>query len=171
MKVRIGPWRNTPTTLSERLASWWYGDSRDVKIQIDPYDTWSAYVTLSLIIAPMLRQLKRTKHGSPVVDEEDAPASITDIHERWDYVIDEMIYAFEQIEIEAQGGMQWDEKFYSGVSDIVCVPFEKDGVTLYSHEHGPNHTYKCDQEALNAEHDRLRRGFMLFGKYYMALWD
>jgi hypothetical protein len=58
----------------------------------------------------MLKQLKETKHGAPFVDDEDVPEElkstsappkkddwdVDDNHfKRWDYVMDEMIYAFE----------------------------------------------------------------------------
>lgn len=54
-------------------------------VEIDPWDSWNADVTLAHIIAPLLRQLKETKHGYP--------ASMTDT--RWDEILDEMIWAFE----------------------------------------------------------------------------
>jgi len=83
------------------------------KIRIDKYDTWSMDHTLAPIILPMLKQLKGTKHGAPNVDPEDVPDNLrtssqeyhrykregeTDpkFFERWDWVLDEMIWAFEQ---------------------------------------------------------------------------
>ena len=65
------------------------------KVVIHKYDTWSMDATLALIILPMLKQLHEQKQSSPIVDEEDVPAEITDVHERWDYVIQEMIFAFD----------------------------------------------------------------------------
>jgi hypothetical protein len=82
------------------------------KIRIDPWDTWSMDHTLAPIILPMLRQLKETKHGAPNVDPDDVPEELrptkewkkayegdgtTDdkFFERWDWVLDEMIYAFD----------------------------------------------------------------------------
>jgi len=61
---------------------------------------------------PMLKQLKETKHGAPNVDPKDVPIPLrpkkqdvlkykengdTDdkFFERWDWVLDEMIYAFD----------------------------------------------------------------------------
>lgn len=83
-----------------------------IDVRIDPWDTWSMDHTLAPIILPMLEQLKDTKHGAPNVDNEDVPESLwpnetemrnceydgsTDIHffARWDWVMDEMIYAFD----------------------------------------------------------------------------
>ena len=88
------------------------GHKQPEYIRIDPWDTWSMDHTLAPIILPMLRQLADTKHGAPDVDYEDVPEELlpneaeieaykrdgsTDIHffARWDYVMDEMIYAFD----------------------------------------------------------------------------
>ena len=86
-----------------------------VKVKIDKYDVWSLDNTLALIIAPALKKLKETKGGSPFVDDADVPEHLrvdplevkenewdTDsrYHDRWDYVIDEMIWTFEQHAIQ-----------------------------------------------------------------------
>ena len=67
------------------------------KVHIDPYDTWSMDGTLAYIILPMLKQLKQNKHGSAIVDDEDVPEDIRlkDVHEKWSWVLDEMIWAFD----------------------------------------------------------------------------
>ena len=36
---------------------------------------------------------------------------------------------------------------------------------------GPNHTYQCDYDGINAIRERMKNGFRLFGKYYEGLWD
>jgi len=83
-----------------------------VVVHIDKWDTWSMDHTLAPIILPMLKQLKETKHGSPNVDNEDVPINLRapeedvlkyktlgetdpDFFKRWDWVLDEMIYAFD----------------------------------------------------------------------------
>ena len=83
-----------------------------VKVRIDPWDTWSMDHTLANIILPMLKQLKATKHGAPWVAVADVPRELrptkkdileyekngnTDpkFFERWDWVLDEIIYAFD----------------------------------------------------------------------------
>jgi len=83
-----------------------------VKIHIDRWDTWSMDHTLANIILPMLKQLKATKHGAPWVAVADVPKELrptkkqlmdyqkdgtTDpkFFERWNWVLDEMIYAFD----------------------------------------------------------------------------
>ena len=121
---------------------------RDQDIVIHPYDTWSMDHTLAIIIVPMLKQLKETKHGAPNVDCIDVPMKLqptqlevvryreegeTDknFFKRWDYVIDEMIWAFEQI-----------------VDDN-----------------------NVDREGLADHNKRIENGLKLFGKYYRSLWD
>ena len=90
------------------------GEDQVVEIHIDKWDTWSMDHTLAPIILPMLVQLKETKHGAPAVDLEDVPQELrpsnteewqklynergeTDekFFDRWDWVLDEMIYAFD----------------------------------------------------------------------------
>jgi hypothetical protein len=158
---------------------------RNVKIRIDKYDTWSMDSTLSLLILPMLKQLQKTKHGAPHVDDEDVPEELrstsapakenewdTDGNhfKRWDWVMDEMIWTFEQL----QSDYDWQEQYYSGVHDTKTVPCEWDEEgkpTMYKMEKGPNDTWKADWDAISAHQKRITNGLCLFGKYYQGLWD
>ena len=152
-------------------------------VKIDRYDTWSMDHTLADIILPMLKQLDAEKHGAPHVDDEDVPMELqswvspakdeydTDGHHfaRWDYVLNEMIFAF-----ECKVDDTWQEKFSSGVSDMKAVPCEWDEngkPKMYQYVEGPNHTYKCDYEGIAEVQKRITNGYRLFGKYYEALWD
>ncbi len=140
-------------------------------VKIDRWDTWSMDYTLSHIVVPMLKQLKETKHGAPFVDDEDVPEELkstsappkendydTDENhfKRWDWALNEMIWAFEQnldtnSEEKFFDHAEWDEK-------------EKDfGKNL--------HKIKIDQPGLKIHQDRKANGFRLFGKYYSGLWD
>lgn len=107
--------------LGEKISETFIGDflywidskkSRKVKVRIDPCDTWSMDTTLAHIILPMLKQLKASKHGSPAVADEDVPEELrstsaedpgyefepdSNWHKRWDWVMDELIWTFEQI--------------------------------------------------------------------------
>jgi len=90
---------------------WFDRRTQKVKVHIDRWDTWSMDHTLAPIILPMLKQLKAEKHGAPFVDLADVPkelhgkkltkkqkesGEVDDKHfERWDWVLDEMIYAFD----------------------------------------------------------------------------
>ena len=152
-------------------------------VKIDRYDTWSMDHTLADIILPMLKQLNTEKHGAPHVDDEDVPMEVQswvspakdeydiDGHHfaRWDYVLNEMIFAF-----ECKVDDTWQEKFSSGEHDMKSVPckWDENGKpTLYNFEKGPNDTYKCDYEGMREVQKRITNGFRLFGKYYENLWD
>ena len=173
------------------VAIQWVWDKIDRKIdyvKIDRWDTWSMDSTLSVIILPMLKQLHATKHGAPNVDDEDVPDNLKstsappkeneydtdDNHfKRWDYVLEEMIFAFEHKVDDS-----WQDKFRSGDIDTIWVPVDNDGNEVPKGEHkfyqmkdGPNHTYKCDYDGMKKVEDRMQNGFRLFGKYYQSLWD
>ena len=155
---------------------------RKIKVHIDKYDTWSMYTTLSVIITPMLRQLKDTKHGYPYVDNEDVPEELhthngiydpdTDdgkMEAKWDYVLDEMIFAFDAV--SRSDDEDWQHKYWSGVCDIRSKEVMIDGEPHFEAFEGPNHTYTCDTVGLKKEQERLNNGFRLFGKYFQSLWD
>jgi len=145
----------------EWLSNTWVNDfcnwidskkKRKVVVRIDPYDTWSMDNTLALIIHPMLLQLKATNHGYFSSDPEDAPSigkgdetdyghSDTLALDRYNHIMDEMIWTFAQL-IDEDAEFQ----FYD----------EKTG---------------WDLEASRAYQDRIKNGLRLFGKYYRGLWD
>ena len=157
-------------------------------VKIDRYDTWSMDHTLADIVLPMLKQLKKDKHGAPFVDDEDVPEHLrstaappkeneydTDAHHfaRWDWVMDEMIFAF-----ECKVDDSWEEAFRSGEHDLLWIPVDKEGNEVPKGEHkyyqmgkGPKDTYKCDYEGMKVVQARISNGFRLFGKYYEGLWD
>lgn len=169
-----------------RKRSWFNGvcewvhskQKRNVKVHIDKWDTWSMDHTLSYIIAPMLKQLKDTKHGAPYTDDDDVPEELkstsaapkeneydTDANhfKRWDYILDEMIWAFEQhmLDDEPDFWIKEPEGMYfepcEDNSNLSTMKYDKEG--------------EFDQEAYNAYHVRKANGFKMFGKYYLHLWD
>jgi len=154
-------------------------------VKIDRWDTWSMDHTLAPIILPMLKQLQKTKHGSPSVDDEDVPEGLglrsteapakedENWFKRWDWVLDEMIFAF-----TCKVDDSWENEFRSGVHDYVHVPVDVHGneVAKGTHKYwqmkdGPKNTYKCDYEGMRVVEARIQNGFRLFGKYFQALWD
>ena len=151
-----------------------------VKVRIDPWDTWSMDHTLANIILPMLKQLKATKHGAPWVAVADVPKELrptkkqlmdyqkdgtTDpkFFERWDWVLDEMIFAF-----NSKVDDSWEEQFESGTSDLQWKKLENGNSQMVE---GPNHTRVYDWEGREKYHERIKNGFRLFGSYYENLWD
>jgi hypothetical protein len=154
---------------------------RKISIKIDPWDTWSMDHTLALIIHPLLIQLKNTTHGSPQVDDEDVPEELRSTsappkekkwdtddnhHKRWEWALDEMIWAFAQkIDDDAE------RQFSTGKIDIKFEKVNINGEDLYEMVKGPNDTYVFDQEGWEKWNERKRNGFRLFGKYFESLWD
>jgi hypothetical protein len=144
-------------------------------VKIDRWDTWSMDHTLADIILPMLRQLHATKHGAPYTDDEDVPEYLrshmaqpkenewdTDsLHfMRWDWILAEMIWAFEQkVDDEA------DSKFFDH-SECPTDPTAR----LEDLTNGTS-KIKYDKEGHDKWQARKANGFRLFGKYYEALWD
>ena len=158
-------------------------------VKIDRWDTWNLDGTLADIVLPMLKQLKVKKQGAPFVDDEDVPEElrstsapakaneydVDDHHfKRWDWVMDEMIYAF-----ECKVHDDWTEKYYTGTADYQFKkldethfnPITKKQEGLSEMVEGPNHTQKVDWDGMRAEQARITNGFRLFGKYYEGLWD
>ena len=170
---RFGEW--LASTWIHKVCEWIYSKrKRTEKIHIDNYDVWGMDYTLSLIVVPMLKKLKEVKHGAPYVDDEDVPAKLrsttksaqkvkknswdTDGNhfKRWDWVMDEMIWAHEQL-IDDEG----DSKFY----DHTLADNPNDDLNTQIRK------IKVDRKGLKAYHERIDNGLRLFGKYYRALWD
>lgn len=103
-----------PSTKLNDFCEWVYSKLKRIEfINIDKYDVWNMDQTLAKIVHPMLVRLKETKQGSPNVDLEDVPEYLRPsdsqynyyeegkldvyFHDRWDYVVDTMIYAFNAI--------------------------------------------------------------------------
>lgn len=179
---KFGTWLSenkdgSPTVLT-RVMHWIHKkNKRRIYVKIDNYDCWSADHTLALIITPVLKKLKENKHGAPYIDDEDVPAELrstscrelteeeknygnTDdnFFKRWDYVLDEMIWAFEQ-----HSDPDWEEQFYSGENDLQIVDSKL--------VRGPNHSLKIDEEGKKKHEQRMANGRRLFAKYYQSLWD
>lgn len=149
---------------------------RKVQVHIDPWDTYNMDVTLAYIILPMLKEMKETKSGVPFVEDEDVPENIRStsakppenkydndefFEARWDWVLGEMIFAFENT-IDSK---EFD--FISGKSDLRIRPLENGLSELVQ---GENHNMVIDTKGMEEYRNRISNGFLLFGKYYQSLW-
>lgn len=171
-------------------------------VKIDYYDTWSMDATLTPIILPMLKKLKAEKHGAPFTEDADVPEHLRstaakpkeneydtdEFHfERWDWIMGEMIWAFEQMNDDDN-----DDQFYKGETEILWQAIdandnpvgephhlgerpkdlnENDSDLMYRLVKGPNDTRTTDFEGLKKHHERIDNGLRLFGRYFRALWD
>jgi hypothetical protein len=171
----FGTWlaedRNGDDTWLGKICKWVHDKRRrTVKVKIHNYDVWDADRTLALIILPMLVKLKEEKHGSPNVADEDVPDHLKSTsaapkkyewdtdenwHKRWDWVLDEMIWAFTQHNDENAG-----DQFFDYTETDRCKDYE----SMIS-------SIKVDREGLQKFEDRKQNGFRLFGTYYTCLWS
>ena len=171
---KIGDWLSK--TWVHDLCEWVESKrKRSIKVRIDKHDTWSMDSTLAYIILPMLKQLKETKHGTPNVDDKDVPKElrsssapktknewITDDNRdaRWDWVLDEMIWAF------SQTNKDWENEYYKELGEHHFEDTENNMSELVWDKKPV-----MDNSGLKNHQKRINRGFELFGKYYCNLWD
>jgi len=174
----IDKWQDVLNLTINKFFAW---KNRKIKVHIDGYDVWSADHTLAYIIHPTLVKLREVMHGSPLVDDEDVPDYLKSTaappkeneydtddnhHDRWKWVLDEMIWAFSQILDENA-----DSQFHTGNYDIRWEETEINGKKMYEMVHGPNNTHEFDREGYDKWNARISNGLILFGKYYRGLWD
>ena len=109
--------------------------TRKIKVRIDPYDTWSMDTTLAHIVLPMLKQLRATQHGFAQIDMEDVPEKLRLVdnsesyyqlqlfeyeecnpehinigEDQWNWILDEMIYAFSILDDDDKAWIHEDDK-------------------------------------------------------------
>lgn len=180
---------------------------RKVKIRIDRYDTWGMDNTLAYIVLPMLKQLRDTKHGSPFVDQVDLPVELRSskreqkahtngywdkklkateeeiaaadekFHAQWNWVLEQMIWSFEQELDEDDGHKHYYDPYESDepTEKRTYSVLHDDGTTeekdWFGDEESRRAIGKLNLEKMKAYEARKQLGFTLFGKYYQALWD
>lgn len=152
MKVYIGPYPDE--------------GERDVQVELHDYDTYNADETLSLIILPVLKALRDEKCGTPITAEADAPQFPDDREtdefnrgfneDRWKFILNEMIWAFEQ-NVDPDN----DDRFWTDTG----VPAE----TGLAKRLGLNEQ-TFDKEGWKAHDARIQNGLRLFGTYFRSLW-
>ena len=180
----FGTWlhdkKNGDPTILARVCNWIHSkQKRKIKVKIHNYDVWSMDSTLAPIILPMLILLNKNKHGAPFVEDEDVPEELrstsapakenewdtdTNHFKRWDWVINEMIWTFEQL----QPDCDWEDQYHTGVIDLQWKEQENGFSQMY---HGPLDTHVFDSVGYTAHNERITKGTTLFGKYFRALWD
>lgn len=145
---------------------------RKIKVRIDSYDTWNAEHTIAIIAAPLLKALKDKKPGAPHVEDADVPEELRSTsapplteeqiqwgmpddnwHPRWRWVLDEMIWALEQV-----ADNDSDDQFFSWPDG---ADTEADGFRKV----------EMDTAGYEKWQARKQNGLLLFGKYFEALWD
>jgi hypothetical protein len=110
MKVHIGPYRK----------------NRRISVHVDGYDLWNADTTLATVIVEVLKKYRADYQGSPNIDNDDVPDELkmsaeqlvqfhetgesdSNFHKRWEYVLDEMIFAMDFVANAASYYMETEE--------------------------------------------------------------
>lgn len=145
MYVRLGRhrvplWQRLPDFITDRFQdTWlercvtWIGTRtcrRSEVVRIEPHDLWDLDASLALVICPALKQLRAVREGIPHVDLADIPLELRHYQndepspEHWDYILDEMIYAFEHYGYSINGpcprtrnGLRLFGKYYNTLWD------------------------------------------------------
>lgn len=153
------------------------------RVRVDDYDVWNLNDTLAIIIYPCLIKLKEIKRGSPHIDDEDVPEELrsngeldeyhTDpkVHDKWEWVLDEMIWAFGRMVAHDDGK---EYRHNPDQLEMITTPVEGKGYSSisFNHQKDPSREpYWVDEEGLAAHRARIDNGVRLFGKYYRSLWD
>lgn len=190
MHDKLGPW--LADTWLAPVCEWIHKfKKRKVKVKIDYYDHWNCDSTLTPIILPLLKSLKEHKQGSGYIDLEDVPESMRytdteewdpqqvfefykepnlqnihcDVHTRYEWALNEMIWAFEQLNDD-----NWEDQYWIKHPEI--------DFTKYPEDEGKDTTPlrwkvkgECDWEGRMKHQKRIDNGLRLFGKYFQTLWD
>ena len=156
---------------------------RTIKVHIDRWDVWSMDTTLAYIILPMLMELRTVVHGHPIDfcndGDHGGPQQIFEGEgfefpedagmDSWREMLDEMIWAFEQV-ID----FDWEDQYSTGEADFIFVDSDYDdgtGEKYSTMADGPNHTLVTDYDGIRKHNERMQKAFENFGKYYRNLWD
>lgn len=149
------------------------------KIHIDAFDVWNADHTIGLVVHPILLKLKEKMHGAAMVDDIDVPDHLKDsdilkkdpnaeskVHEKWEWVLGEIIFAFEHIGPKAYS---WEREYETGeMGGLVFEDSDHDGFRTVNVDMGD---FVSDDVGKDAVRKRITNGLMLFAKYHSGLWD
>lgn len=175
-------------SLFSPVNRYWNSRKRKIKVHIHDYDVWSADHTLALIIVPVLQKLKEVKHGYPHVDNEDVPeelrfskedkekleydGTVDAKHEaRWEWVLDEMIWAF-----EPHRNDEWENQYHHNDEQLEItfksIPNSKNSELVVNRQKDLSKpAYHVDTDGIAKHNARMDNGRRLFAKYYNGLWD
>lgn len=123
------------------------------KIKVTTLDVYDADVTMAKVILPVLETYVQHKQSYGFVDDCDVPANLktgfdydeTNLKKKWDYVLEEMIFAFRAI----SNSRMFIHDFHEETTE-----WDK--------------SYSC---AVMELEKRINNGTALFGKYFSSIWS
>lgn len=131
-------------------------------IVIENHDLWSLDITLANIIHPALVEFRKSTESYPYLPPSEIPEEFgDDAQSYWQWILEEMIWSFEQISSDGKA----EEQFYSDEK-----PENAEGWTRIEHLNDKGHFW-CNEKGMAEYHERINRGTNLFGKYYSNLWS
>ncbi len=147
---------------------------------MEKVEVFELYASLAPIILNALIEFNETKFSAAAVDDEDVPENLKSTSAppkengwaddnwfaRWDYVLNEMIFAFQSI-VDHTESMYHDD-YWEGEMDVSIEPIDESD--LFEFKKGPNHSRTFLKEKYAKIDERIQNGLMLFGKYYRNLW-
>ena len=150
------------------------GQVRKNHVVCSERDAWNADWTIAQMVLPLLLQVKKDKQGAPFVDDVYVTEELrstacapkenkwdTDENwfKRWDWVLDEIIFAMQEVANDCENEPDMFEKVRE--IDPKTMTGELDtGLEIIPR-----------MEALNkAYHARIQNGLMLFGVFFTSLW-
>ena len=156
-----------------------------IEVKIDEWDLWDPYTTIGIVVRPLLTEfVNKKRHGAPNTDYEDVPEELRPseewikqskenkdgevddkFHERWDWILNEMLFAFNHIE----GGPDefWADEYWGDAPTMRYRKIDEKGMSVIEFDED----WECDMDKIREIEARIENGFKLFGKYFRALWD
>ena len=157
------------------------GSIRKNVVEIDDYDVWSADWLLAEIAHPLLVKLKEKKQGAPLVEDENVPEELRstscapkenewdtdDNHfNRWDWALDEMIFAMQEIANNNENEPPYHTK--TGTMEFGEIdPKKGTGPLIFNGWESTPESVAANK----AYHDRVQNGCRLFGLHFRNLWS
>lgn len=158
-----------------------HGSIRKNVVEIDDYDVWSADWLLAEIAHPLLVKLKEKKQGAPFVEDENVPEELRstscapkenewdtdDNHfRRWDWALDEMIFAMQEIANDNENEPPYHTK--TGTMEFGEIdPKKGTGPLIFNGWESTPESVAANK----AYHDRVQNGCRLFGLHFRNLWS
>ena len=155
------------------------GQVRKNHVVCSETDAWEADWTIAQMVLPLLLQVKKDKRGAPVVDDVYVPEELrstacapkenkwdTDDNwfKRYEYVLDEIIFAMQEIANDYEN----EPDMYEKVREMTLSEIDPNTMTG---EIDTGLKIIPHMEALNKDyHARIQNGLKLFGVFFTSLW-
>jgi hypothetical protein len=130
-------------TWFDKFLTWIHSKKKQkVVVKIDKWDLWSMDYMLAQIIYPLMVQLKARKQGVSYVDDNDVPEHLrtgisfyeenfSDTEKKWQYVMDEIIWAFERLSKDDIDDLSYIDGKYDHKLSMELNDRVRGGTTLF----------------------------------------